>query len=120
MRADKELARPNDSRIVRNMDYRNDITETLKNYRLIKKELTLMKALGKECKEKESEIAFIEYCMTLLEDYERELVARTFIDGVSVRSFARACGYSRNYVTKEREKILTQLNTFFKIKYESA
>lgn len=86
----------------------SDVEILLRDYRNLKKE----EALSGERKKK---VVYLERCLDVLDPYEREIVVKTVSDGMSVRELSRRSGMSRNFITKERERILLLLSRFFKI-----
>lgn len=101
------------------MDYKKDIEELMENLSERKKELAVLKKVGGDCKELEKRLKFLEFCFTLLDKYEKELIFSVCINGISIRKYADHTGLSRNFISKEKNKIIAQFDKFFKIKYES-
>lgn len=54
-------------------------------------------------------------CLENIEPYERDILEKTLIENVSVREYSRRSGFSRESVTKERQRVLKMLAKFFNI-----
>ena len=78
----------------------------MRSYRDKKKELAVFG-------ERDERLEFLEKCLTSLDDFERDLMEKTCIDGVSLRGYARVSGFSRETITKERKLILELICHFF-------
>lgn len=88
----------------------NMITEMLLN---LKGDLREQKIMGKS---KET-TAFLEHCLNQLEDYESDLLKSTTMEKVSIRKYAKISGFSRSFVTKQRQLLIAQLTKIFNIKF---
>ena len=64
---------------------------------------------------KNSLIGFMDKCLENIEPYERDILEKTLIENVSVREYSRRSGFSRESVTKERQRVLKMLAKFFNI-----
>ena len=80
--------------------------ELLKDYRNRKKELAIFG-------ERDDETEFLERCLQGIEEFERDVIEKTCMDGVSIRQYAKMSGFSREAVTKERKRVLSLLCRFF-------
>lgn len=54
-------------------------------------------------------------CLENIEPYERDILEKTLIENVSVREYSRRSGFSRESVTKERQRVLKMLAKFFNV-----
>jgi len=100
-------------------EYSSEVKELLNSYGVIKKEIAVCKQAGVPCAEKEEKIKFLDFCLGVLETYERELIMAICMNGISIRQYSRCAGFSRNFIAKERDRILSMLTRFFVIKYKS-
>lgn len=100
------------------MDYRKEIEDLLTNYQKHKREIALTDELGRS--NNKDKLKFLDYCISLLEGYQKELLYSLYINGMSIRRYSDNTGFSRNYITKERQNLLCELNKYFQIKYDSA
>lgn len=81
----------------------------------------------RECKEREKEQAvfekedketeFLRRCLSCMEETEREILEKIYIEGVSVRGFSSYSGFSRNFITKQCQKSIALLVKFFNLKF---
>ncbi len=101
------------------MDYKAEIQDLLSNLSQRKKELAVIKTVGGDYEDIERKINFLEYCLDLLETYQRELIFSVCINGISIRKYANFTGMSRNFISKEKMRILEQIDRFFNIKFNS-
>lgn len=62
------------------------------------------------------EQCFLAHCLNCLEVYERDLITNIMIEKISVRCYSRKSGFSRNFITKERDRIILLIAKFFEIK----
>lgn len=90
----------------------DDVKDVLVSLRDRKKEEAVMGV-------RDEEAAFLEHCLKHLEDYERDILLKTYSDGVSIRRYSLLTGFSRNFIARQREKSLALLTKFFNIKYRS-
>lgn len=61
--------------------------------------------------------AFLEHCLNQLDDYESNLLKSTTMEKISIRKYAKISGFSRNFVTKQRQALIAQLTKIFNIKF---
>lgn len=101
------------------MDYKTEIEDLLKNLSERKKELAVIKKVGGDFERMERKIKFLEYCFSLLETYQKELIFSVCVNGISIRKYANFTGMSRNFIAKEKMRIITLLDRFFNIKFHS-
>ena len=80
--------------------------ELLKGYRDKKKELAVFG-------ERDEQTEFLERCLQNIDEFERDVIEKTCMDGVSIRQYAKISGFSRETVTKERKRIINLLCRFF-------
>lgn len=62
-------------------------------------------------------LRFLEHCLNQLDDYERDILIKTFSEGVSMRKYSRYTGFSRSFIAKQRERSAELVAKFFNIKY---
>ena len=62
---------------------------------------------------KNEETAFLDRCLDNIEPYERDILEKTLIENVSLRQYAKMSGFSRDSVTKQRQRVLKMLAKFF-------
>lgn len=91
-------------------DYTTMIKDMLTNYK--DKEIQL-RIFGT----KEEQQDFLTHCVACLESYERDLITNILIEKISIRRYARKTGFSRSFITKERDRIISLLAKFFQIRY---
>ena len=101
------------------MDYIDEIELLMNNYGDMKKEIKVLKNTGGDFEEKEKKLNFLDYCLSLLETYERELIMSICMNSISIRRYSRHSGFSRNFISKEKKRILVLFNKFFNIKFNS-
>ncbi|MDD4315954.1 MAG: hypothetical protein PHC84_02210 [Clostridia bacterium] len=101
------------------MDYKMEIDDMLKNLNERKKEVAVIKKVGGEFEHLDRKIKFLEYCLTLLETYQKELIFSVCINGISIRKYADYTGLSRNFIAKEKTRVITQFDKYFNIKFHS-
>lgn len=101
------------------MDYKTEIEDLLKNLNERKKELAVIKKVGGDFERIERKIKFLEYCFSLLETYQKELIFSVCVNGISIRKYANFTGMSRNFIAKEKMRVITLLDRFFNIKFHS-
>ncbi len=99
------------------MDYRQEIEELLTNYKKHKKEIAVIDKVNKSRPVTKDKLKFLEYCMSILDNYQKELLFSTYINGISIRRYSDSTGLSRNFISKQRQKTIDELNRFFQIKY---
>lgn len=87
-----------------------DVKELLINLKDRKKEAS---ALNKPDEEAE----FLEHCLKYLDPYETDILLKTFSERVSVRKYSARSGFSRNFISAQRERSVKLLTKFFNIKY---
>lgn len=93
------------------MTYREeDVKELLINLKDRKKE-----ALALDKPDKEAE--FLEHCLKFLDPCETDILLKTFSEKVSIRKYSAHSGFSRNFISAQREKSVKLLTKFFNIKY---
>ena len=68
---------------------------------------TKQKIFGKE----ETHI-FLKHCLECLEDYERDLIISIMVDKISIRCYSRRSGFSRSFISKERDRIISLIAKF--------
>ncbi len=88
----------------------NYIVDLLKNYKDIKKQNAVFD-------DDNAELEFLDKCLRFLDDYERDILEKTYIDGVSMRKYALYSGFSRQFIAKQRLKSVELLTKFFNIKF---
>ncbi|NCA92862.1 hypothetical protein EOM82_06410 [bacterium] len=86
------------------------ITMLLTNYRENKRE---QKILGYN----NEKTAFLEHCLKHLDEYERDLLEKTMLEGVSIRKYSKISGFSRNFIAKQQHLLISQLTKIFNIKF---
>ncbi len=101
------------------MDYKTEIEDLLKNLSERKKELAVIKKVGGDFESMERKIRFLEYCFSLLDTYQKELIFSVCVNGISIRKYSNFTGMSRNFIAKEKMRIITLLDRFFNIKFHS-
>lgn len=101
------------------MDYKKEIEDLLVGFNAYKKEIAVLKKVGGEYLQLESKIQFMEFCFSLLEKYQKELILTICINGVSVRKYSDNSGFSRTFISREKQKIIDEINKYFKIKYDN-
>lgn len=101
------------------MKYISEIEDLLTGFTAYKKEIAVLKKVGGDYTNLEKKINFLEFCFSLLETYERELILSVCINGVSIRKYADHTGMSRNYISKEKGRIIEDFSRYFEIKYDS-
>ena len=67
---------------------------------------------------KNEELAFLKKCLSMLEPHEKDILIRTYTEGVSMRKYSIYSGYSRNFIAKTRKNTVELLVRFFNLKYE--
>ena len=70
--------------------------------------------------EADEEIEFLDKCIKTFDLYERDLLEKTCIEKVSIRRYSKISGFSRNYVTKQRNQLLSLIARFFTIMFPPA
>lgn len=88
----------------------NQIVSLLKSYKDIKKQNAVFES-------NDPELEFLDKCLRYLDDYERDILEKTFIDGVSMRKYALYSGFSRNFIAKQRLKSVALIAKFFNINF---
>lgn len=101
-------------------DFTMEIYDYMKNYKDYRKEFAVYKQAGVDCCENERKLDFLDYCMGLLEEYERKLISAVCFEGLPVRRYSRISGFSRYYICKERDRIIELFNKYFKVKFDSS
>lgn len=96
-----------------------DIEELMRNLSERKKELAVIMKVGGDGRELERKIKFLEFCFSLLETFEKELIFAVCLNGISIRKYSDYTGLSRSYISKEKVRIISLFDRFFKIKYET-
>jgi len=87
------------------------IKNLLTDYKTLKQQ---EKITGKKCED----LIYMDKCLAVLEDFERDIVKKTYIDGVSMRSYAKRVGLPRTTLMRIREKVVTTLTRFFKLRMQ--
>ena len=82
----------------------------LAGYKERKKELAIFA-------KRDEKTEFLEKCLANIDDYERDILVKTYMEGVSVRSYSRESGFSRETINKERKRILGMLAKFFNVMF---
>lgn len=90
----------------------NDLKDLLINLKDRKKEA---KALDRPDKEAE----FLEHCLNFLDPYEKDILLKTYSEKISIRKYSAYSGFSRNFISTQREKSVKLLTKFFNVKYNS-
>jgi hypothetical protein len=93
-----------------NIDYYSQVKIMLSNYKALEIE---QRIFGMQ----DDEHSFLNHCISCLESYEKDLVVNVLIEKVSIRRYSRKTGFSRNFIAKERDRIISLLGKFFMIKY---
>ena len=65
----------------------------------------------------DEKLTFLYRCLELLEPYQKDVITKTYIEGVSMRKFAIYSGFSRNFVAKVRKETVELLARFFTLKF---
>lgn len=89
-----------------------DIKNMLIKYKDLKKEEAVF---GKS----DGKLEFLEHCLKYLEEYERDIIEKTYVEGLSVRRYSAYSGFSRNFISKQREKSVVLLTKFFNVKFNA-
>ncbi|MFA6867177.1 MAG: hypothetical protein WCR54_06630 [Clostridia bacterium] len=92
------------------MDYYNEVEELLSNYKNKQKEI---RVFSKE----DSKQDFLKHCLDCLDDYEKELLDSIMIEKISIRQYSRQSGFSRAFVTKEKNRLIDLIAKFFQVNY---
>ena len=66
---------------------------------------------------KDEELTFLNRCLDLLEPHERDIIKKTYIEGVSMRKYSVYSGFSRNFIAKTRKQTVDMLVRFFNLKF---
>ena len=80
----------------------------LENYKQLKRAARLTET-------ENAEITALDKCMSVLETYERDLIQKTVIEGVSIRAYSINSCFSRTFVTKRRKEIIEEVTKYFKL-----
>lgn len=99
------------------MEYKNEVEDLLYKYSEYKKEVEVLEKVNGNSKSLGKRIKFLEYCLTLLDTYQKELIMSVCINGISIRKYSQYTGMSRNFIAKEKNKIIELLARFFEIKF---
>lgn len=99
------------------MEYKNEVEDLLYNFSVYKKEAEVLEKVKGSSKQLGRKIKFMEYCLTLLDTYQKELVMSVCINKISIRKYSQYTGMSRNFISKEKNKIIELLARFFEIKF---
>jgi hypothetical protein len=59
---------------------------------------------------------FLKHCLECLEDYERHLISCIMVDKISIRCYSKKSGFSRSFIAKERDRIISLIAKFFMVK----
>ncbi len=86
------------------------LTKLFANYRENKRE---QKIFGYN----NEKTAFLEHCLKHLDEYERDLLQNTMLEGISIRKYSKITGFSRNFIAKQQRLLITQLTKIFNIKF---
>lgn len=62
-------------------------------------------------------LTFLELCLKSLEPYESDLLKTLFIEKISIRQYSRITGFSRDFVAKERDRLIRLIAQFFTLKF---
>lgn len=65
---------------------------------------------------KEEEHDFLKHCIRCLESYERDLIISIMVDKISIRCYSKKSGFSRSFIAKERDRIISLIAKFFTVK----
>lgn len=101
----------------REVRFLTEVLDYLKNNKNYRREVALCKKSGIDCAAKEDKLNFLDWCLTQLDSYERNLITALCMDGVSIRHYANVSGFSRYFVAKERDRVLEMLERYFKIRF---
>lgn len=101
------------------MDYRNEIEDLLTGLSGYKRQLSVVKEVGGKSNQLEKKVKFLEFCLSLLETYQKELVLSVYTNGISIRKYSDHTGLSRNFISKEKQRVIDEFNKYFEIKYSS-
>ena len=66
---------------------------------------------------KNEELTFLNRCLDLLEPHEKDIIKRTYEEGVSMRKYSLYSGFSRNFIAKTRKETVALLVRFFNLKF---
>ncbi|NLL56040.1 MAG: hypothetical protein GX242_02380 [Clostridiales bacterium] len=59
---------------------------------------------------------FLKHCLCCLEDYEKHLITSIMVDKISIRCYSRKSGFSRSFIAKERDRIISLIAKFFMVR----
>lgn len=90
---------------------KSDLLALLENYDYRKK---FCAVFGKT----DPQIDFLDKCIACLSDEEKDVIVKTFLQKVSVRSYSTEVGLSRGSVLRKREKVLDIIVALFRAKEE--
>ena len=65
----------------------------------------------------DEEARFLRHCLKFLDAGERDIIEKTYLEGVSVRKYSRLSGFSRNFISKQRDRTIELLTKFFNVKF---
>lgn len=102
------------------MCYIKEIEDLLTNNKEYLNQIAVLKQTGGEYQDLQDKLKFLSFSLSLLDTHQRELVYAIFMKGVSIRRYSLQTGVSRNFIAKEKQRILDKLNQYFMIKYKSA
>ena len=69
---------------------------------------------------KDEDVDFIDVCLDCFDPAEKDIIVKTCIENVSMRSYARLTGISRQTLTKEKKRVLCRLLRYFRIRDEKS
>ena len=99
------------------MDYKNEVEDLLSRFSEYKKEAQVMEKVKGSADTLGMKIKFLEYCLDLLDTYQKELVMSVCVNGISIRKYSQHTGMRRNFISKEKNKVISLLARFFEIKF---
>lgn len=59
---------------------------------------------------------FLKHCLECLEKYETDLIVSIMVDKISIRCYSKKSGFSRSFISKERDRIILLIAKFFAVK----
>jgi len=92
------------------VDYGTKVKNMLTNYKDKETQVKIFETIDEEH-------IFLGHCISCLESYEKDLITNILIEKISIRRYARKTGFSRSFITKERDRLIFLLAKFFQIRY---
>ncbi len=87
-----------------------EVYEILNNYKE-------KKSYSKVFNQNDEKLEFLEHCLECLEEYQKDLIISVCIEKISIRRYSKMTGFSRSFITKEKDKAVELLAKFFKVKF---